>query len=209
MDWSCVLSSKSHWDDAYSSKAVADRSWSESGENDALAEVDHANLSHKSGFIDIGGGASNFACALVQRGFVDVTVLDISEKALMEARTALGDSAINVKWIVSDVLNWEPAKSYDYWNDRAVFHFLVNEQDQNKYVNNALRATHAGSHISIATFAPDGPESCSGLPVMRWSHHDLAALFLDSCNVVRTGQRDHITPWGTAQKFTWVHLQRM
>ena len=200
---------QSHWDEAYSSKGIAERSWSESSESDALAEVDFANLSRNSGIIDIGGGASTFASSLMQRGFENVTVLDISEKALQEARSTLGDSANKVEWIVSDVLNWQPAKTYDYWNDRAVFHFLVNEQDQNTYVNNALSATQAGSHISIATFAPDGPESCSGLPVMRWSQHDLAALFLDSCNVVRTGQREHITPWGTAQKFTWVHLQRI
>lgn len=203
------MSSKSHWDDAYSSKAVADRSWSESGENDALAEVDHANLSHKSGFIDIGGGASNFACALVQRGFVDVTVLDISEKALVEARTALGDSAINVKWIVSDVLKWVPARTYDYWNDRAVFHFLVDEQDQQAYIGNVLRATRSGSHIVIATFSPDGPESCSGLPVKRWSQEDLANLFADSFSVVRSGERSHVTPWGSTQSFSWVHLQRL
>jgi ubiquinone/menaquinone biosynthesis C-methylase UbiE len=209
MDWSCVLSSKSHWDDAYSSKAVADRSWSESGESDALAEVDHANLSHKSGFIDIGGGASNFACALVQRGFVDVTVLDISEKALVEARTALGDSAINVKWIVSDVLKWVPARTYDHWNDRAVFHFLVDEQDQQAYIGNVLRATRSGSHIVIATFSPDGPESCSGLPVKRWSQEDLANLFADSFSVVRSGERSHVTPWGSTQSFSWVHLQRL
>jgi SAM-dependent methyltransferase len=209
MDRCKIVNVKGHWDEAYLSKGIAERSWSESSESDALEEFDLANLSRNSGIIDIGGGASTFASSLVQRGFVDVTVLDISETALVQARSALGGSANKVEWIVSDVLNWEPAKSYDYWNDRAVFHFLVNEQDQNKYVNNALRATHAGSHISIATFAPDGPESCSGLPVMRWSQHDLAALFLDSCNVVRTGQRDHITPWGTAQKFTWVHLQRM
>ena len=203
------MSLKDHWDDAYSSKDVAERSWSESGESDALAEVDLANLSRNSGIIDIGGGASTFASSLVQRGFVDVTVLDISEKALVEARSALGDLAINVKWIVSDVLKWEPARTYDYWNDRAAFHFLVNEQDQNKYVSNVLRATRAGSHIAISAFSPDGPESCSGLSVRRWSQSALASLFSGSCRVVRTGQREHITPWGTAQKFTWVHLQRM
>lgn len=200
---------KDHWDEAYSSKGVTQRSWTESSESDALVEVDLANLRKKGAVIDIGGGASTFASSLVQRGFEDVTVLDISEKALLEARATLGDSANKVEWIVSDVLNWQPVKTYDYWNDRAVFHFLVNEQDHNDYINNMMRATHAGSHISIATFAPDGPESCSGLPVMRWSQHDLAALFLNTCNVVRTGQREHITPWGTAQKFTWVHLQRM
>jgi trans-aconitate methyltransferase len=187
---------------------VNDRSWSESSESDALSELEFANLSIEDAIIDVGGGASTFVKSLVKTGYVNVTVLDISQTAIAEAQSMLGDAREAVKWVVADIMQWRPSKTYAFWNDRAVFHFLVNEQDQQAYVGNVLRATHSGSHIVIATFSPDGPESCSGLPVKRWSQEDLANLFADSCKVVRSGERSHVTPWGSTQSFTWVHLLR-
>lgn len=203
-----IVNLKNHWDSAYSTKAVNDRSWSENSESDALSEFDSVSLSSTDGIIDVGGGASTFVKSLVQRGYNNVTVLDVSQEAIAEAKLMLGIACESVKWIVADVLQWEPTETYFYWNDRAVFHFLVNEEDQLAYVGKVLCATHPGSHIVIATFAPDGPESCSGLPVNRWSQEGLATLFADSCSVVRSGQRVHITPWGSEQLFTWVHLLR-
>jgi trans-aconitate methyltransferase len=146
--------------------------------------------------------------SLVQRGYNNVTVLDVSQTAIDEAKLMLGDKRESVKWIVSDVVQWEPTEIYSYWNDRAVFHFLVDGEDQQAYVGNVLRSTRSGSHIVIATFSPDGPESCSGLQVQRWSQEDLAKLFADSCSLVRSGERGHVTPWGSTQSFTWVHLLR-
>ena len=208
MDRRTSVSAQTHWDDAYSSKGVNDRSWSESGESDSLDEFDSADLSSEDGIIDVGGGASTFVKSLVQRGYNNVTLLDVSQAAIDEAKLILGDTCESVKWIVSDIVQWEPSETYAFWNDRAVFHFLVNEQDQQTYVRNVLRATSSGSHIVIATFSPDGPDSCSGLPVKRWSQEDLAKLFADSCSVVRSGERSHVTPWGSTQSFTWVHLLR-
>jgi trans-aconitate methyltransferase len=187
---------------------VNDRSWSESGESDSLDEFDSANLSSEDGIIDVGGGASTFVKSLVKRGYNNVTVLDVSQAAIAEAQSMLGDAQEAVKWIIADIVQWEPSETYAFWNDRAVFHFLVNEQDQQAYVGNVLRSTRSGSHIVIATFSPDGPESCSGLQVQRWSQEDLAKLFADSCSVVRIGERGHVTPWGSTQSFTWVHLLR-
>ena len=202
------MSAQTHWDNAYSSKGVKDRSWSESGESDSLDEFDYANLSSEDGIIDVGGGASTFVKSLVQRGYNNVTVLDVSQTAIDEAKLMLGDIRESVKWIVSDVVQWEPIEIYSYWNDRAVFHFLVDKEDQQAYVGNVLRSTRSGSHIVIATFSPDGPESCSGLQVQRWSQEDLAKLFADSCSVLRSGERSHVTPWGSTQSFTWLHLLR-
>ena len=202
------MSVQTHWDNAYSSKGVNDRSWSESGESDSLDEFDYANLSSEDGIIDVGGGASTFVKSLVQRGYNNVTVLDVSQAAIAEAQSMLGDAQEAVKWIIADIVQWEPSETYAFWNDRAVFHFLVNEQDQQAYVGNVLRSTRSGSHIVIATFSPDGPESCSGLQVQRWSQKDLSKLFADSCSVVRSGERNHVTPWGLTQSFTWVHLLR-
>lgn len=208
MDSRTIVSVQSHWDNTYSSKGVNDRSWSESGESDSLDEFDSADLSSEDGIIDVGGGASTFVKSLVQRGYNNVTVLDVSQAAIDEAKLMLGDICESVKWIVSDVVQWEPTETYSYWNDRAVFHFFVDEEDQQAYVGNVMRSTRSGSHIVIATFSPDGPESCSGLQVQRWSQEDLANLFADSCSVVRSGERNHVTPWGLIQSFTWVHLLR-
>ena len=208
MDCRTSVSAQTHWDNAYSSKGVKDRSWSESGESDSLDEFDYANLSSEDGIIDVGGGASTFVKSLVQRGYNNVTVLDVSQTAIDEAKLMLGDIRESVKWIVSDVVQWEPIEIYSYWNDRAVFHFLVDKEDQQAYVGNVLRSTRSGSHIVIATFSPDGPESCSGLQVQRWSQEDLAKLFADSCSVLRSGERSHVTPWGSTQSFTWLHLLR-
>jgi trans-aconitate methyltransferase len=202
------VSAQTHWDNAYSLKGVNDRSWSESGESDSLDEFDSADLSSEDGIIDVGGGASTFVKSLVQRGYNNVTVLDVSQAAIAEAQSLLGDAQEDVKWVIADILQWEPSETFAFWNDRAVFHFLVNEQDQQAYVGNVLRATSSGAHIVIATFSPDGPESCSGLQVQRWSQEDLANLFADSCSVVRSGERSHVTPWGSTQSFTWVHLLR-
>jgi trans-aconitate methyltransferase len=187
---------------------VNERSWSESGESDSLDEIESADLSSEDGIIDVGGGASTFVKSLVQRGYNNVTVLDVSQAAIAEAQSMLGDAQEAVKWIVSDVVQWEPTETYSYWNDRAVFHFLVDKEDQQAYVGNVMRSTRSGSHIVIATFSPDGPESCSGLQVQRWSQKDLSKLFADSCSVVRSGERNHVTPWGLTQSFTWVHLLR-
>jgi trans-aconitate methyltransferase len=208
MDSRTSVSVQTHWDNAYSSKGVNDRSWSESGESDSLDEFDSADLSSEDGIIDVGGGASTFVKSLVQRGYNNVTVLDVSQTAIDEAKLMLGDKRESVKWIVSDVVQWEPTEIYAYWNDRAVFHFLVDKEDQQAYVGNVMRSTRSGSHIVIATFSPDGPESCSGLQVQRWSQKDLSKLFADSCSVVRSGERNHVTPWGLTQSFTWVHLLR-
>ena len=208
MDSCTSVSVQTHWDNSYSSKGVNDRSWSESGESDSLDEFDSADLSSEDGIIDVGGGASTFVKSLVQRGYNNVTVLDVSQAAIDEAKLILGDTRESVKWIVSDVVQWEPTETYSYWNDRAVFHFLVDEEDQQAYVGNVLRSTRSGSHIVIATFSPDGPESCSGLQVQRWSQEDLAKLFADSCSLVRSCERGHVTPWGSTQSFTWVHLLR-
>ena len=208
MDSCTSVSVQTHWDNAYASKGVNDRSWSESGESDSLDEIESADLSSEDGIIDVGGGASTFVKSLVQRGYNNVTVLDVSQAAIAEAQSMLGDAQEAVKWIVSDVVQWEPTETYSYWNDRAVFHFLVDKEDQQAYVGNVMRSTRSGSHIVIATFSPDGPESCSGLQVQRWSQKDLSKLFADSCSVVRSGERNHVTPWGLTQSFTWVHLLR-
>ena len=123
--------------------------------------------------IDIGGGASRLVDALVDEGFEAVTVLDLSKKALATAKARLGARGAKVRWVVADVTTWEPSETYDVWHDRAAFHFLTEPKDRAAYAERVSRAVRPGGHVIIGTFAPDGPERCSGLPVVR---HDAASL---------------------------------
>lgn len=187
---------------------MLERSWSESGDSDALAELFASGISYEDAIIDIGGGSSTFVDSLLSNHYSNVSVLDISSVAIDEAKYRKGSSGENVSWIVGDVLAWNPPNTYRYWNDRAVFHFLVDPIDQRKYVEKVRDATKSGSHIVIATFSPEGPESCSGLPVQRWSAEQLSALFEDFCTVVSQTEYNHVTPWGSTQSFMRLHLKR-
>ena len=197
-----------HWDNAYASKSVHERSWSESGDSDALAELFASGIGNQDAVIDIGGGSSIFVDSLLSNYYSNVSVLDISSAAIDEAKHRTGSSGKTVSWIVGDVLTWNPPNTYRYWNDRAVFHFLVDPLDQQKYVQKVRDATSSGSHIVIATFSPEGPESCSGLPVQRWSAEQLSSLFAELCTVVSQTNYEHVTPWGSTQSFMRLHLQR-
>ena len=197
-----------HWDDAYKSKGFNERSWSESGDSDALAELFTSGINKHDSIIDIGGGSSTFVDSLLSNKFGNVSVLDISSAAIDEAKHRTGSNGKGVSWIVSDVLAWDSPNTYRYWNDRAVFHFLVDPLDQQKYVQKVRDATGSGSHIVIATFLPEGPESCSGLPVQRWSAEQLSSLFAELCTVVSQTNYEHVTPWGSTQSFMRLHLQR-
>ena len=145
---------------------------------------------------------------------IDSSVMNLNslkafvQTAIDEAKHRAGSSGTNVSWIVGDVLAWNPPNTYRYWNDRAVFHFLVDPLDQQKYVQKVRDATSSGSHIVIATFSPEGPESCSGLPVQRWSAEQLYSLFAEFCTVVSQTKYEHVTPWGSTQSFMRLHLQR-
>lgn len=197
-----------HWDETYSSKAVHERSWSESGVSDSLAELIASALAKEDAIIDIGGGSSTFVDSLLKDAFKNVSVLDISKMAIDEAQRRIGSIATKVSWFVEDVLAWKPLTKYHYWNDRAVFHFLIDPRDQRKYVEKVREATKSGSHIVIATFSPDGPDSCSGLPVQRWSVEQLSELFSDFCSVLSYAKYNHVTPWGSEQSFMRLHLTR-
>nr|WP_277602239.1 class I SAM-dependent methyltransferase [Nocardioides sp. KC13] len=154
--------------------------------------------------IDVGAGASNLADVLVSAGY-DVTVLDISSNALAQVRERLGRQAA---YVLADVLSWTPAASYDVWHDRAVFHFLTDPDDQARYVDLAATAVGTGGGLVMGTFAPAGPESCSGLPTARHDAGSLARLFAESFTLEHSETEEHVTPWGAVQPFTWAVLRR-
>ncbi len=199
-----------YWDERYRSTVPEERSWTEADPLESLALIDALGLEPSDALIDVGGGASQLVDALLARGFVDLTVLDLAASALDEARARLEDPTLasRVEWIVADVTSWSPVRTYRLWHDRAVFHFLTDAAAREDYVRVLLKATAVGSAVVLATFAPDGPETCSGLPVARHDAEGLATAIGPAFELTRAERVMHTTPWGSTQPFTWAVLER-
>jgi 2-polyprenyl-3-methyl-5-hydroxy-6-metoxy-1,4-benzoquinol methylase len=166
--------------------------------------IEMLGVSTDDAVIDVGGGASLLVDSLIGRGWSDVTVLDISHTALEAARERLGSDA-PVTWLDQDLLTWSPERHYGLWHDRAVFHFLVDAAERETYLRVLRAAVAPGGSVILATFASDGPEYCSGLPVVRYSAEDLATILAGTdFEVVESRCEEHTTPGGAVQPFTWV-----
>jgi SAM-dependent methyltransferase len=190
-----------HWEGVYTKKGENEVSWFQENPTPSLELIAQVGATPASAIIDIGGGASRLVDNLVDRGFEDITVLDLSEAALEAAKGRLGDRAARVHWIVADATVWEPLMAYGIWHDRAAFHFLTEDHDRAAYVARLERALKAGGYAIIATFALDGPARCSGLPVVRYDPASLGKTLGRSFQLVDTRQHTHATPWGTDQSF--------
>ena len=196
-----------HWDKAYSSGETT-RSWYQPEPALSLRMFAAAGVSDQDSVIDVGGGASTLVDALLARGFRDVTVLDISTAGLQAAQRRLGSQAEDVDWLTADVLTWRPPRLYQTWHDRAVFHFLTTNQDQQRYLRTLHAATAPTATAVFGCFAPDGPERCSGLPVARYDRQELAAKLGSSWIEISDTREEHITPAGVIQPFTWAVFRR-
>lgn len=197
-----------HWDQIYATKGEDEVSWFQETPSASLAMIEACELPPEARLLDVGGGASRLVDALLDLGFVDVSVLDVSSNALAAARARLGARASGVEWLVRDVTAFEPPHPYDLWHDRAVFHFLGTEEERAAYVRALERAVAPGGWVVLATFALDGPERCSGLPVVRYDAEGLAAAAGPSFTLVESMRRAHVTPAGRLQPFTFVRLKR-
>lgn len=199
---------KSHWETIYTTKRDTEVSWFQENPAPSLELIDLARPTPKSAIVDIGGGASRLVDSLVARGFKHVTVLDISQAALEVAKARLGEGASQVEWIVADVTRWHPAQTFDIWHDRAAFHFLTDAADRSAYVTRMKQAIKPGGHVIIGTFAIDGPEKCSGLPVNRYDAASLAKEFGKGFELMDARRHDHSTPWGSTQRFQFCIFRR-
>jgi ubiquinone/menaquinone biosynthesis C-methylase UbiE len=199
---------KSHWDTVYATKGETEVSWFQEYPAPSLELIDLARPTPESAIVDIGGGASRLVDSLVARGFNRVTVLDISEAALEAARARLGERASQVQWIVADVTTWCPAQTFDIWHDRATFHFLTGPADRIAYVTRMKRVIKPGGHVIMGTFALDGPEKCSGLPVNRYDAAGLAKELGGGFVLLDSRRHDHSTPWNSAQRFQFCIFRR-
>lgn len=204
------MSRERHWDRVYETKGPDAVSWYAPHLERSLELIELAGLPASAAIIDVGGGASTLPEDLLDRGFGDITVLDISAKALEAARARLGERAGRVTWAVGDVTRVElPAARYDLWHDRAVFHFLTDAADRRAYVRQVLRALKPGGRIIVATFGPRGPEKCSGLDVVRYDDRSLLRQLGPSFERVRCVEDRHVTPWGTEQEFVYCLGRRL
>ena len=199
---------RSHWEKVYSTKQENEVSWFEDTPELSVSLLQEAGLSPTMSVIDIGGGASRLVDALLAHGQDHVTVLDLSAAALATARARIGDDA-KVTWIVSDITQWVPDRAYDLWHDRAAFHFLTAPADQQAYATTLHAALKSGGRAVIGTFAPDGPEKCSGLPVARHDAESLAAVLGPRFLLLATHRHEHATPWGAVQKFQFSSFERL
>lgn len=199
---------QAHWEGVYTKKGENEVSWFQANPAPSLELIAQVGATPASAIIDIGGGASRLVDSLVERGFEDVTVLDLSDVALQAARVRLGNRGAQVRWIVADATVWKPMKAYDVWHDRAAFHFLTEEHDRAAYVARVELALKIGGHAIIATFALDGPEKCSGLPVVRYDPVTLGETLGRAFQLVDTRKQVHATPWGSDQSFQFSVFRR-
>lgn len=197
-----------HWNEVYRLSGGIHDSWYVPAHRQSLDLLWTAGVAQRSAVLDVGGGAGTFVDGMLQAGFRDVSVLDVSTAALEIARTRVGERGESVCWITHDLLAWTPRRHYDVWHDRALLHFLLDEQDRARYLRVLRRSLADDGYAVLATFAPDGPQSCSGLPVRRYSATDLAEFLGEDFQLLDQAAEVHLTPSGHEQSFTWVLLRR-
>ena len=198
---------QSFWDDVHVNRMVDGVSWWQYVPRLSLELIEAAGLGPADPILDVGAGWSTLVDHLVQRGHRDLTAIDLSATALQAARDRMGPSGSSVVLEVADVLDLHPGRRFGLWHDRAVFHFLTKQADRDAYRASLERSLGPPGWVVVATFGPEGPDRCSGLPVVRYTHADLAAEF-PGFELVATSGEDHLTPWGSTQQFTAVLLRR-
>ncbi|MCU7551761.1 class I SAM-dependent methyltransferase [Chitinophagaceae bacterium LB-8] len=198
--------SKAHWEKIYETKLPNELSWTQEIPTTSLQFIHSFNLPKTAKIIDIGGGDSKLVDYLLAEGFDDITVLDISEHALQRAKDRLGERALQVKWVVSDITEFKPERTYDIWHDRATFHFLTTPEKVSKYLDIAKSAVN--SYMIICTFSSNGPQKCSGLQIKQYNEQDLTKELQPVFTKIRCITEDHITPFNTAQNFLFCSFRR-
>jgi ubiquinone/menaquinone biosynthesis C-methylase UbiE len=202
------MDGQQHWESIYATKSPDEVSWYRPHLERSLFFVIDAKLGPDAQIIDVGGGSSTLVDDLLDLGYRNLTVLDISSAAIEQARERLGERADAVSWVVGDATSVDlPASHFDFWHDRAVFHFLTDPAARLSYVQQVRRCLKPGGHIVVATFGEEGPERCSGLDVVRYSADALHGQFGDSFRKVSSTIENHVTPGGAEQEFVYCYCR--
>ena len=203
------MNTKTHWEHIYETKAPTQVSWYQKHAQFSLQYIQNTGIRKTGHIIDVGGGTSTLVDDLIADGFQHISVLDVSGAALQLTQQRLGAKVNDVKWIEADITQADlPHQAYDLWHDRAVFHFLTQAEDRQRYVEAVRHSVRKGGHVIVATFAPDGPERCSGLEVVRYSPKGLHSEFGHGFEVVDSARETHHTPFGTEQRFIYCYCRK-
>lgn len=199
---------KSHWENIYTNKGPKEVSWYQENPEISLKLIHETGMPLTAPLIDIGGGDSMLVDQLLDKGYTDVTVLDVSAAAIEKAKNRLGERAEKVKWIVTDVAAFRPSRNYSVWHDRAAFHFLTNPQEVAHYCNMVNEHIHSGGNLIIGTFSDKGPLKCSGIPIQQYTAESLSELIGNSFEMLDSFTIDHTTPFETTQNFLFCRFLR-
>lgn len=197
-----------HWQKIYSTKHLNEVSWYQPIPETSIKLIRQCNLDFTSRIIDIGGGDSFLVDHLLELGFQNITVLDISAEAINRAKKRLGEKANQVNWIVSDILHFNSSIKYDCWHDRAAYHFLTDENDINNYINLASDSINNNGHLIVGTFSEQGPKKCSGIDIKQYSIENLITKFSDKFSNISCENINHNTPFNTTQNFTFCSFSK-
>ncbi|MEO6850256.1 MAG: class I SAM-dependent methyltransferase [Mucilaginibacter sp.] len=201
-----MLTRKTHWDQVYKTKAPEQVSWTQTVPRTSLDFIHEFQLSENSSIIDVGGGDSNLVDFLLQEGFKDITVLDISEIAIKKAKARLGRKGDLVKWVVSDITEFKTDQTYDLWHDRATFHFLTKDTEIAAYLQIAGKVV--SNYMIVGTFSENGPDKCSGLPVKQYTEDQLQSELNRDFEKVKCINEDHVTPFKIKQNFLFCSFKK-
>ena len=200
------MNRKNHWETVYQTKSPEQVSWTQEVPQTSLAFISSFGVAKTARIIDIGGGDSKLVDHLLEQGFENITVLDISEKALEKARSRLGDKAKKVNWVVSDITEFVPNTTFDIWHDRATFHFLITTEQVSKYMEIARKSVNG--FMTIGTFSETGPTKCSGLDIKQYTEQTLTDELKNGFDKIRCITEDHTTPFNTTQNFLFCSFKR-
>jgi cyclopropane fatty-acyl-phospholipid synthase-like methyltransferase len=192
----------------YSTKAENEVSWFQPYPKTSMEFVELFDLPVNANIIDIGGGDSHFVDALIEKGYQNIWVLDISSNSIERAKQRLGEKSLQVHWIISDVVNFEPPVPFDLWHDRAAFHFLTSEEKINKYVCIAENAIKRNGYLILGTFSENGPKKCSGLEIKQYSEASMSSRFEIAFDRIKCVTEDHTTPSNTIQNFLFCSFRK-
>jgi len=202
------MSRKEHWEKVYSTKELQEVSWYQPTPQASLDFIAGFSLPEDAAIIDIGGGDSFLADRLLESGYTNITVLDISEAAINRAKQRLGNKAGKIKWIVADITEFNPPVLYDFWHDRATFHFLTTTEEIEEYIDIAAKAVNKNGKMLIGTFSENGPGQCSGLSVKQYSEETLVSLTSKWFKKIKCIHTDHTTPFKTVQNFLFCSFKK-
>ena len=200
---------KNHWENIYQNKNEDEVSWFQKTPDTSIEIINSIKIKKQSKIIDVGSGRSRLFKNLIELGYNNLTYLDISESAAKKSKIFLGEQSKNIEWIVEDVLNFEPKQNFDVWHDRAVFHFLTDQNQIKKYVDLVSRNISNNGYLIIGTFSEQGPLKCSGLEVSRYSESLIKTTFIESFTLLNSFKIDHSTPFNTTQNFLFSVLKKI